>query len=120
MTDYTGCDSLRNWLIEQGFKVASDTLHETGCNWYAYRRSSLPARECECNEGKPMQIVARPFSRDIDGVTWESVEVDVTGEAIGMWFKLMAYSLPENELKKRLPEIEASLIAAWNALENKP
>ena len=116
----TGCDELREWLIAQGFRVAHDSLpRDNECNWYAYRRSELPARECECNDGKPMQIVVRPFkyrSPSTMHPEWQSAEVDVTGEAGGAWFKLQAYSLKHDELRARLGDIESSLIAAWNAL----
>jgi hypothetical protein len=117
---YVGCDELREWLIANGFRVAPDSLaRDRGCNWYAYRRSAIAARECECNDGKPMQIVVRPFWLKHDsapGGAWESAEVDVTGESGGSWYKLQAYSLKPAELMARLPEIEAALIAAWNAL----
>lgn len=115
-----GCDGLREWLIAQGFRVAPDSLgRDNGCNWYAYRRSTIQARECECNDGKPMQIVVRPFRLEhasAPGGVWESAEVDVTGEAGSHWYKLTCYSLKHSELMGRLHEIEAALIAAWNAL----
>jgi hypothetical protein len=116
-----GCDELRDWLTAQGFRAEFNHLgsRDNGCNWYAYRRSTLPARECECNEGKTVQLVVRPFAyrRLATGHPgFESVEVDVTGEAGGVWFKLTAYSLKHDELRERLDDIEASLIAAWNAL----
>lgn len=115
-----GCDKLLEWLIAQGFRVAPDSLsRDNGCNWYAYRRSAIPARECECNDGTPMQIVVRPFRLEhasSPGGAWESAEVDVTGEAGSHWYKLTCYSLKHDELMGRLHEIEAALIAAWNAL----
>jgi hypothetical protein len=115
-----GCDELREWLIAQGFRVAHDSLtRDDECNWYAYRRSGLPARECECNDGKPMQILVRPFKYRHPSTMhpgWQSAEVDVTGEAGGVWFKLQAYSLKHDELQARLGDIERSLIAAWNSL----
>lgn len=118
---FVGCDELRAWLLEQGFRVALDGLSRdgNGCNWYAYRRSAIPARECECNDGKQMQIVVRPWSiahRNAPGGVHESVEVEVTGEAGSHWYKLQCYSLKSNELAGRLHEIEAALMAAWNAL----
>jgi hypothetical protein len=119
VTNFKGRDDLREWLIVQGFKVSLDSItRDNGCNWYAYRRSAIPARECECNDGKPMQIVVRPYLFLPSGGRSEhrSTEVDVTGEAGGVWFKLSAYSLRDGELQARLPDIEASLIAAWNAL----
>lgn len=116
-----GCDELREWLIAQGFRVVQAGLSRDGneCNWYAYRRSAIQARECECNDGKPMQLVVRPWRiepRDAPDGAWESAEVDVTGEAGSHWYKLQCYSLKHGELMGRLHEIEAALIAAWNAL----
>ena len=122
MSDFYGLDDLREWLQLQGFSISQDMLRsDNGCNWYAYRRSELPARECECNAGKPTQIVVRPHlfrhaSAPTPSGAWESVEVDVTGEASGVWFKLQAYSLKPEELRERLSEIEAALVAAWNAI----
>jgi hypothetical protein len=117
---YVGCDELRAWLIANGFRVADDVFsRDNGCNWYAYRRSAIPARECECNDGKPMQIVVRPFRLEhaqAVGGAWESAEVDVTGEAGDVWYALKGYGLKPADLMARLPEIEAALIAAWNAL----
>jgi hypothetical protein len=108
----TGCDTLREWLIAEGFRIAPDRS-DGECNWYAYRPSGIPARECECNPFKPSQIVVMPFERD----GRESVEVNVTGEFGGLWYQLKCYSLSPAELMGRMREIEASLIAAWNALE---
>ena len=123
MTTFHGLDDLREWLESQGFRVSQYYMQrENGCNWYAYRRSELPARECECNDGKPMQIAVRPHlfrhaSAPTPSGAWESCEVDVTGEANGIWWKLAAYNLKPEELRERLPDIEAALIAAWNALK---
>lgn len=116
-----GCDSLREWLTGQGFRIAHDSLAHDGncCNWYAYRPTKIQARECECNDGKKMQIVVRPWRiehADAPGGAWESAEVDVTGEAGSHWYKLQCYSLKHVELMGKLHEIEAALIAAWNAL----
>ena len=117
-----GCDDLRAWLEAQGFKTAPDSFsnRDNLCNWYTYRRSAIPARECETNERKTMQLVVKPSHYDGPGLQaghrWQSAGVDVTGEAGGVWFKLSAYSLKQDALHAKLPQIEASLIAAWNAL----
>jgi hypothetical protein len=117
-----GCDELRMWLTARGFRVAQqDSLSRKGnkCNWYAYRRSALPARDCECNDDKAMQIVVTPWrfeSHELPTGAWESVEVYVTVEAGGHWYRLQCYSLKHTELMERLHDIEAALIAAWNAL----
>ena len=119
----TGLDDLREWFIGQGWRIAPDSLrHEQNlCDWHAYKPSKLPARECECNDGKPAQLVARPwtFNPPNSREAWSSVAVSVCGEANATWFKLEAYSLKPDEVREKLPQIEVSLIAAWNALTEK-
>lgn len=113
-TKFYGCDGLRYWLASCGFRIApSSSYCGNACNWYAYRRSELPARECECNDGKPAQIVINPY----EIVGNEQVEVDLIGEYGGVWYKLKAYSLSSDDLRARLPDVEASLVRAWNALK---
>ncbi len=111
-------DELKSWLEANGFRTANNSVRDmhNRCHWYAYRRSSIPARECETNEGKACQIVVNPYTAEFQGKTLESVEVEVCGEASGIWWKLQAYSLTPDELRERLPEIEQSLIQAWNSL----
>lgn len=122
MSNFTGGDALREWLITQNFKVKEN--HSLGrmnlCNWYAYRRTVLQARECECNDDRPVQLVVRPYQFEAawpGGTHTGSAEIDVVGEVGGMWFQLKAYSLRHDELCERLGDIEGRLIAAWNALQ---
>ena len=116
--ELTGCDDTRQWLLSAGFKVCpTDPQPYSNCNWYAYKRTDLDAPECECNEGKGTQIVVNPYEIDITGTTHQSVEIDVTGEAGGVWYQLKAYSLNASRLPEALPTIERSLVAAWSALE---
>jgi hypothetical protein len=110
-----GYDKLRKWLIKQGFSVAFAYLpgcEGNECNWYAYRPSSLPARECETNPGKTIQIVVHPWEFRM----LKSVEVELRGEAGGRWYKILCYSVTHTDLINNLSQIEISLIAAWNAL----
>jgi hypothetical protein len=114
---FRGCDDLREWLISQGFKCFySDLERERDVNWYACRKTQYTARACECNEGKAMQLVIRPFSYRDSNQRWESAQIEVIGEVTGLWFNLNAYSVPIDELKARLQEIEIRLLDAWNAL----
>lgn len=109
-------DQLRAWLADLGFDFGNqfrDQMNE--CDWYAWRRSKLDARDCDCNEGR-MQIVLTPYACEHDDTRWESVEVDVTGECDGVWYKLQAYSMTPAELVARLDDVEAALIRAWNSL----
>src|SRR3990167_6249663 len=73
-------EQLHEFLTEHGFKFRPVTSHEmNGVSWYAWRASKLPARECECNNGKPAQLVVYPYSFNIpDGVS-TSVEVEICG-----------------------------------------
>lgn len=114
MTDFTGLDQLRSDLESHGFKIEIDVFrsHYNACNWYAYRRVSVSARKCEANPDNPVPLIVKPFIRD----DYESSEVELTGEANGRWHKLLCYSLKPDQLIAQLPEIEAELVAAWNAL----
>lgn len=108
---------LKRWLAEHGFKFSENRLRSdyNDCDWYAWRRSKLETRECECNDGKPMQIVITPHSMIVDGIARESVEVEARGQ-YGEWWKLTAYSLQPSDLPRRLTAVERSLAMAWNAL----
>lgn len=108
---------LREWLAGQGFNFGKQETHKplNQCDWHAWRRIKLDARECECN-GPKVQLVITPYSFVTSNYESESVEVDLNGEAGGVWWKLMAYSLKPSELIERLDEIEASLTNAWNSL----
>lgn len=116
--NYTGCDELRAWLIAQGWVIYADTLARgRECDWCAIKKTAHEARECETNDGKRLQVVVWPSRLQAgDGTWWESASVEVTGEAGGIWYTVKAYSLQYDVLKARLPHIEASLVAAWNAL----
>ncbi len=81
-------------------------------DWNACRR--LPsARECETNGSKVLLLV-KPYA--YSGINYASCEVVIIGEASGLWFELKVYVVKPDELMRRLPEIEAKLVAAWNAL----
>jgi hypothetical protein len=117
MTQYHGCDELREWLLLNGFRVSIDSFRTNEvCNWYAYRKTKIDAPECEFNDGKGTQIVVRPHVFNHDAEKFERAEIDITGEAGGIWYKLTAYSLKPADVMGGLDKIEASLVAAWTAL----
>ena len=127
MNELYGCDDLRQWLTENGFTISHNIIHVScECNWHAFKRSKLQARRCECNEDKKgVQIVVTPhtftyrrYEQDgtYNNTRQESVKVDITGEAGGVWYELSAYGLTHDEAKNRLTEIETRLVYAWNAL----
>jgi hypothetical protein len=114
-----GENELREWLETQGFRCVEDPTRyrENECNWYAYRRSELEARRCECNDNKPgMQIVVKPSAMALNGTQHRSVDIELCGEAGAVWWKLSAYSLNPEQVPEALPYVENALIAAWNAL----
>jgi len=120
----TSEQTLKAGLESIGFTTEKNPLNPQGnlIDWYAYRRSDHPARRCECNRDKAgMQIVIYPFAYhfpyDKEGLR-SSVSVEICGEAGGVWWELQAYAIPLEELLDRLPEVEASLVRAWNALVN--
>ena len=114
----TGCDQLREWLLNRGFRAEEDRFRTQGneCNWYAYKRTDFDARECETNDGKRMSIFVKPFAYTHNGVTQESASVEIVGEASDIWFDQRAYSIPLQTLMERMADIERMLINAWNAL----
>lgn len=113
---------LKAWLEGAGFKCAADPLRNqhNDCEWYAWRRSTLPARECECNERTSMQLVIHPYSSVHGGSRHESVTAEVRGAYAAHWWTLQAYSLSADELAANLSEIEGSLVRAWEALAPRP
>lgn len=108
---------LHDWLEGQGFNFGKQDAHKhlNQCSWYAWRRIKINTRECECN-GPKVQLVITPYSFVTSDYKSESVEVDLTGEAGGVWWKLTAYSMKPSEIIERLDEIETSLANAWNSL----
>jgi hypothetical protein len=115
----SGLPALREWLLVQGFRLAVDTLRnrENECNWYAFAACSV-----NDTQGKPLQLVVRPFKCRAEALppnvaVWESVEVDITGVAHGVCTKLSAYSLSPDEFQARMPALESSLVAAWQAMQ---
>lgn len=109
---------LRDWLDGQGFKFGIDALRDLieECDWYAYRRTTIQSRECECNDGKAMQIIVKPSQLTIHGKQYRTATVEVCGEYDGQWWRLEAYGVDVAKLPAKLDTIERQLIAAWNAL----
>lgn len=110
-------EHLKAHLAAQGFRFGKQPLWQTHneCQWYAWRRTSLPARECETN-GNKCQLVVTPYRYEAGSEEHESVTLDVTGEAGGLWYKLEAYSMKPREAFDQLSAVEAALVRAWNAL----
>lgn len=108
-------DELKLWLESEGFTVGKNHLNfeMNNVGWYAWRR--IEGTDCECND-KPPSLVIWPYSMVNYGETFESVEIEITGERKGVWWKLKAYAIQAKELKEKLPMIENTLVYAWNGL----
>ena len=117
MTDATfyGLDATRDALVAAGWRIYQDSLKDRGCNWYACKPSEA-GPDCLCND-KPPQYVAWPYRLDINGRSWESCEIERTGElAGGRWLSLKSYGAGSlDTLIADLPLICRRLDAAWTA-----
>ena len=115
---YKGMESLQEWLIADGYRLAQNVFNKelNQCDWYAYRRVRHPAVFCECNDEKDLQVVVYPFSFHNHGINHESVEMEVTGEAGGQWYQLKAYGIRQEDFEEKIRQAELSLVQAWNNL----
>ena len=118
MNEFTGLDEQRAALEAAGLRIYRNHMAREGnlCNWVAQRRTDIPSRECECNDGRPVCVTVTPHFYLFPGNEMRTFEVDVTGECDGEWYALKAYSIWADEIIEKLPAAERSLIAAWNAL----
>jgi hypothetical protein len=110
-------DKLKEILISMGYTVKFNPLNveHNECDWYAYR--AFPStRKCECNEKKDIQIVIYPYQYSKRGIYGQSVEIDLTGQFNGVWWKLQSYSISMDEVKDKHDSIVKSLISAWEHL----
>ncbi|MGI9142489.1 MAG: hypothetical protein ACR2IJ_04805, partial [Fluviibacter sp.] len=108
-------DELKDWLKDQGFREYPNSLasFEDECKWIACKRYDSKYN-CECNYDKPgVQVVVSPHKWHIQGQEGASVEIDITGEANGIWYKLQAYSLSWSELPEKFEQVTEALVKAW-------
>lgn len=106
-------NNLKKFLKESGYKFYQSYDKDNLCDWYACKRTKSK-RECACNQ-KPVQVVVTPFIIN-NAEKRESVEIDITAEYNGHWWKMEAYGLSPEEVINKLNEIESALIRAWEAL----
>jgi hypothetical protein len=118
MSKHVGLPELQEMLVEKGFSLYPDYLKDKNdlCNWVACRYNTA-ARPCETNDRT--QVVIKPFDLNFDGRRFSSVEIEITGEYAGEWWKLQRYSISPEELEDKLDKIENKLVMAWNALGEK-
>ena len=109
-----GMNKLKKFLEKRGYKFYKNIFHNNLCDWYAYKCTESK-RECTSNE-TPVQVVVTPHIAKYNSTICKSVEVDLTAEFNGVWWKLKAYSLSEKDVIKNLEMIEMSLVKAWEAL----
>lgn len=113
----TAADLLRAWFAATGWGLQSlPDWADPGAEWFAYRPTIHPARQCECNGKRPLQVVATLHEIHVNGDDLSKVEVKVCGEVGGRWFALAAHGISLDECPAALLEAERSLIAAWNGI----
>lgn len=102
---------LQGFLAGEGFLFAKDSCRSpvNECDWYAYRKIVAPMVDGDANQQH--QLLIFPFQRG----DFESIDISLVAEKSACW-NLRAYSLSSDDVLKSLGEIEARLVAAWNAL----
>lgn len=113
-------EELKDWLTTQGFHECKNTWSgsDNRCDWYAVKRYGVE-HLCETNSEKPgIQIVVWPYEYHFPQLEnpGRSVEIEITGEANGIWYKLCAYSIPWTEAVERFDAITESLVVAWDSI----
>jgi len=114
MSEPTTIESIRAALEPMGFHWQKAVIlnHEAGC---FYKRIETK-RPCLCNDRDQLLIRVYAPSEHMPGWVFE---VEMTGEFVqGLWANLKVYSIRGlSELLERLPRIQRSLVAAWEALD---
>lgn len=116
-------NDLLDFLTQRGFVKCRNTWGgpENQCDWYAVKRYAAE-HLCETNSNKlGIQMVVWPYELHFPQLKnpSRSVEIEITGEANGIWYKLCAYSIPWEDAVERFDEITESLVVAWDALPRK-
>ena len=111
-------DNLKEWLKDKGFHEYPNVLAsvENECKWIACKRQKSKY-VCESNYDKPgIRVVVLPHKWCIGGNECASVDVEIRGEANGIWYTLQAYSLSWEELPAKFDQVADALLRAWESL----
>lgn len=111
-------DDFKQQLAALGWRIERNHMQSqfNAADWYAWRPVKHEARQCESNQ-KRMSLILWPSDYyPPSGPRAISVKLELCGEVAGDWCKVQAYSLPVYGLLARIDDIEARLVAAWNAL----
>lgn len=111
-------DEFKKVLFDKGYGISEDRLasRHNNIKWYAWKSRIKVRNQCETND-KPQQIIITPHQFNWpDGNNYTSASCNVTGELGGRWFKLDCYSLPFEQVVNEIDQIQADLIAAWEAI----
>lgn len=109
-------DEFKQALIGIGFQIQEPyplSGQTNLCRWIAYRKTTIDAPQCHCNE-KPVQIVVEPH----DSVFAPQLSANMELRACHAedWFSIEAYGLKPEYLIANHVRIEAQLVAAWIAI----
>jgi hypothetical protein len=112
---YYGLDKFREELVSKGWRIALSTDRGVynSCNWYAWRKSKAKT-DCISNEKVPSLIVYPYWSTE--PMRYSSFEVEMCGEVPTGWVKLLHYSHDVPKFNEEIDNIEAALVASWEAM----
>ena len=103
-------------LESAGWTVAANPLpsQENKIKWYAYRKL-VGASDCVFNDRSP-SIVIEPHEFDLQGKTFRSAEIKVTGESRVGWIEFKVYGIKFEDVLTNADKYEAALRSAWEAV----
>lgn len=110
-------DPVRRLLLDKGFKQYhhNNNLSNEPREYWSKRYKD--ARRCEGNcEREGIQVVVWLHEIPFTQVVHRSVEVEVTGEYDGEWYKMQAYSMLPDAFLLAHETIIARLLRAWEGL----
>ena len=111
-------NTLKQTLIDAGYRIGPTIKRDTGVTWYAYKRLA-GATDCACND-KPPSLVLQPYDMRIGNPdrTIQNIEFEIAGEtASGGWVNFTQYggNTWENVLEQA-QKAENVLRRAWEAV----
>lgn len=119
MLEFKGCDSLRDALLADGWRISRRLSSFNRCDWYAWAASQHAqiTPHCEFNERPPVLCV--------EPVEWDDTarhgqhrmaELVLRGQLMGQWWQLRSHGVAYADFMALLPSSIAGLVRAWVAI----